>query len=158
MKQHRIHVNQIKSNHCDKTMYNSVSELANMSYGFKVAKLKMQHVSKLSSSSYGWGWKLTEMSAPSYCQLLSGKTGDWTWFLSPSVNIQDKLEPHIGKKRRYIMCEQKIFRRAGAFAVPSESTLLSHVNAASHQDLHCLPLIQLFSDTTVGWKLYLFKF
>ena len=31
-------------------------------------------------------------------------------------------------------------------------------NAASHQSLHCLPPIQLFLDTTVGSKLYLFKF
>ena len=31
-------------------------------------------------------------------------------------------------------------------------------NAALHQGLHCLPLIQLFLDTTVGSKLYLFKF
>ena len=29
---------------------------------------------------------------------------------------------------------------------------------ASYQGLHCLPLIQLFLDTTVGSKLYLFKF
>ena len=31
-------------------------------------------------------------------------------------------------------------------------------NAASHQGLHCLPLIQQFLDTTSGSKLYLFKF
>ena len=31
-------------------------------------------------------------------------------------------------------------------------------NVASHQGLHCLPLIQLFLDTTLGNKLYLFKF
>ena len=29
---------------------------------------------------------------------------------------------------------------------------------ASHQGLHCLPLIQLFLDTTLGSKLYFFKF
>ena len=29
-------------------------------------------------------------------------------------------------------------------------------NAASHQGLHCLPLIQLFLDTTLGSKLYLY--
>ena len=31
-------------------------------------------------------------------------------------------------------------------------------NVASHQGLHCLPLIQQFLDTTLGSKLYLFKF
>ena len=31
-------------------------------------------------------------------------------------------------------------------------------NTASHLGLHCLPLIQLFLDTTLGSKLYLFKF
>ena len=31
-------------------------------------------------------------------------------------------------------------------------------NAASHQGLHCLPLIQLFLDTTFGSKVHLFKF
>ena len=31
-------------------------------------------------------------------------------------------------------------------------------NAASHQGLHCLPIIQQFLDTTSGSKLYLFKF
>ena len=31
-------------------------------------------------------------------------------------------------------------------------------NAASHQGLLCLPLIQQFLDTTSGSKLYLFKF
>ena len=31
-------------------------------------------------------------------------------------------------------------------------------DAASHQGLHCLPLIQQFLDTTVVSKLYLFKF
>ena len=30
--------------------------------------------------------------------------------------------------------------------------------AASHQGLHCLPLIQQLLDTTLGSKLYLFKF
>ena len=30
-------------------------------------------------------------------------------------------------------------------------------NAASHQGLHCLPLIQQILDTTSGSKLYLFK-
>ena len=30
-------------------------------------------------------------------------------------------------------------------------------NVASHQGLYCLPLIQLFFDTTFGSKLYLFK-
>ena len=30
-------------------------------------------------------------------------------------------------------------------------------NAASHQGLHCLPLIQQFLGTTCGSKLYLFK-
>ena len=37
-------------------------------------------------------------------------------------------------------------------------TQMRRRNAASHQDLHCLPLIQLFLDTTLGSKLYLFKF
>ena len=31
-------------------------------------------------------------------------------------------------------------------------------NTASHQGLHCLPIIQLFLDTTLGSKFYLFKF
>ena len=31
-------------------------------------------------------------------------------------------------------------------------------NVASHLGLHCLPLIQLFSDTTLCSKLYLLKF
>ena len=31
-------------------------------------------------------------------------------------------------------------------------------DAASHQGLHCLPLIQQFLDTTSGSKLYWFKF
>ena len=31
-------------------------------------------------------------------------------------------------------------------------------NAASHQGLHCLPLIQQILDTTSGSKLYVFKF
>ena len=31
-------------------------------------------------------------------------------------------------------------------------------NVASHQGLHCLPLIQQFLDTTSGSELYLFKF
>ena len=31
-------------------------------------------------------------------------------------------------------------------------------NVASHQGLPCLPLIQLFLDTALGSKLYLFKF
>ena len=31
-------------------------------------------------------------------------------------------------------------------------------NVASHQGLHCLPLIQQLLDTTSGSKLYLFKF
>ena len=31
-------------------------------------------------------------------------------------------------------------------------------NVASHQGLHCLPLIQHFLDTTSGSKLYLLKF
>ena len=31
-------------------------------------------------------------------------------------------------------------------------------DVASHQGLHCLPLIQLFLDTTMNSKLYLFKF
>ena len=31
-------------------------------------------------------------------------------------------------------------------------------NVASHQGLHCLPLIQQFIDTASGSKLYLFKF
>ena len=31
-------------------------------------------------------------------------------------------------------------------------------SAASHQGLHCLPLIQQFLDTTSGSKLYLFFF
>ena len=31
-------------------------------------------------------------------------------------------------------------------------------NAASHQGLNCLSLIQIFLDTTSGGKLYLYKF
>ena len=31
-------------------------------------------------------------------------------------------------------------------------------NTVSHQGLHCLPIIQLFLDTTLGSKFYLFKF
>ena len=31
-------------------------------------------------------------------------------------------------------------------------------NAASHQGVHCLPLIQQFLDTTLGSKLYVLKF
>ena len=31
-------------------------------------------------------------------------------------------------------------------------------NAATHQSLHCLPLVQQFLDTTSGSKIYLFKF
>ena len=31
-------------------------------------------------------------------------------------------------------------------------------NAASHQGLHCMPLIQQFLYTTSGSKVYLFKF
>ena len=31
-------------------------------------------------------------------------------------------------------------------------------NVVSHQGILCLPLIQLFLDTTLGSKLYLFKF
>ena len=31
-------------------------------------------------------------------------------------------------------------------------------NATSHLGLHCLPLNQLFLDTTLGSKLYLFTF
>ena len=34
----------------------------------------------------------------------------------------------------------------------------TQMNAASHQGLHCLPLIQQCLDTTMGSKLYLFKF
>ena len=34
---------------------------------------------------------------------------------------------------------------------------MSH-SVASHQCLHYLPLIQQFLDTTLGTKLYLFKF
>ena len=31
-------------------------------------------------------------------------------------------------------------------------------NVASHQGLHCLPLIQQFLDTTLGSKLYMYLF
>ena len=31
---------------------------------------------------------------------------------------------------------------------------LNAQNTASHQGLHCLPLVQLFLDTTLGYKLY----
>ena len=31
-------------------------------------------------------------------------------------------------------------------------------NVASHQGLHCLPLVQLFLDTALGSELYLFIF
>ena len=43
-----------------------------------------------------------------------------------------------------------LIRQAWANSVDPDET--------SHQGLHCLPLIQLFLDTTVGSKLYLFKF
>ena len=46
-----------------------------------------------------------------------------------------------------------LLRQAWAYSVDPEMQ-----NAASYQDLHCLPLIQLFLDTTLGSKSYLFKF
>ena len=46
-------------------------------------------------------------------------------------------------------------RQASANTVDPDET---PQNAASHQGLHCLPLIQQVLDTTSGSKLYLFKF
>ena len=46
-------------------------------------------------------------------------------------------------------------RQAWANSVDPDEMLQ---NAASHQGLNCLPLIQQFLDTTLGSKLYLFKF
>ena len=46
-------------------------------------------------------------------------------------------------------------RQAWANSVDPEKTLQ---NAASHQGLPCLPLIQPLLDTTMGSKLYLFEF
>ena len=46
-------------------------------------------------------------------------------------------------------------RQAWANSVDPDET---PQNAASHQNLHCLPLIQQFLDTPSGSKLYLFKF
>ena len=48
-----------------------------------------------------------------------------------------------------------LVRQAWANSVDPDET---PQNAASHQDLHCFPLIQLFLDITLGSKLYLFKF
>ena len=49
----------------------------------------------------------------------------------------------------------KTDRQAGANIVDPDEMLQ---NVASHQGLHCLPIIQQFLDTTSGSKLYLFKF
>ena len=45
-------------------------------------------------------------------------------------------------------------RQAGANSVDPDET---PQNVASHQGLHCLPLIQQFLGTTLVNKLYLFK-
>ena len=46
-------------------------------------------------------------------------------------------------------------RQAWANSVDPDET---PQNAASHQGLHCFPLIQQFLDKISGSKLYLFKF
>ena len=43
------------------------------------------------------------------------------------------------------------------YGQPGLSKQCRPTNAASHQGLHCLPPIQLFLDTTISSKLYLFK-
>ena len=48
-----------------------------------------------------------------------------------------------------------LVRQAWANSVDPEET---PQNAVSHLGPHCLALIQLFLDTTLGSKLYLFKF
>ena len=48
-----------------------------------------------------------------------------------------------------------LIRQACANSVDPDEMLQK---AASHQGLHCLPIIQLFLDTTLGDKLYMFKF
>ena len=56
---------------------------------------------------------------------------------------------------RALIYHMYLDRQAGTNSLDSDETPR---NAASHQSLHCLPLIQQFLDTTSGSKLYLFKF
>ena len=63
-------------------------------------------------------------------------------------------EPFQIEKTYHIYCMYSD-RQAWANIVGPDEMLQK---AASHQGLHCLPLIQQFLDTTLGSKWYLFKF
>ena len=63
------------------------------------------------------------------------------------MNLVDTWSDHIYHKY--------LDRQAWANSVDPDEMLQ---NAASHQDLHCLSLIQQILDTTSGNKLFWFKF
>ena len=67
----------------------------------------------------------------------------------------EELVDERKKNKKYHIYHMYTDRQASANSVdPDEMPQ----KAASHQDLHCLRLVQQFLETTSGSKLYLFKF